>query len=122
MGVTPGQPGSSAFAGPWITVYDSYRGVASSRPLSTQEKGAIIAATTLIAGPAMLLGRAGIFGSTKLAHILWKARFVSVPFIGRGGPDVYPTSTEFLLDWSDPRLRGYGPSRPSLGRAHHLYL
>ena len=91
-------------------MYDSYRGASTGRPLSLEEKGAFIAATTLIAGPAMILGRAGLFGSTKLAHLVWKARFATVPYAlspGGGGPGVSPTSTEIPLDWSDPRLRGY---------------
>jgi len=111
MPETPGMSGGPGFSGTMMTVYDSYRGLGYGRPLSTGEKGAFIAATTLMAGPAMLLGRAGLFGSTKLAHFVWKARFVSVPYAlspGGGGPGVSPTSTEILLDWSDPRLRGYG--------------
>ena len=114
MPETPGLPGGPGFAGTMMTVYDSYRGVgiSNARPLSTEEKGALIAAMTLAAGPGMILGRVGVFGSTKLAHLLWKGRFASVPFAlspGGGGPGVSPTSTEILLDWSDPRLRGYGP-------------
>jgi len=113
MAVTPGQPGSSAFgSGPRMTVYGSYRGRGYGRPLSIEEKGAIIAATTLAAGPAMILGRVGLLGSTKLAHFVWKARFASVPFAlspGGGGPGVSPTSTVIPLDWTDPRLRGYVP-------------
>ena len=97
-------------------MYDRYRGVGIShaRPLTTTEKGFLIAGTTLIAGPAMILGRAGMFGSTKLAHLVWKGRFATVPFAlgpGGGGPGYTPTSTAILLDdWSNPRLRGYRPS------------
>ena len=98
-------------------MYDQYRGVGIShaRPLSTTEKGILIAGTTLVSGPAMLLGRAGLFGSTKLAHLVWKGRFATVPFTlspGGGGPGTYPTSTAILLDgegWTNPLLRGYRP-------------
>ena len=111
MPETPGQPGGPS-GGAMVTFYGSYRGAGNYRPFSLEEKAAFIAATTLISGPAMLLGRAGLFGSTKLAHLVWKGRFASVPYAlspGGGGPGVSPTSTEILLDWSDPRLRGYGP-------------
>ncbi len=99
-----------------MTVYDEYGGVGIShaRPFTTTEKGFLIAGTTLFAGPAMILGRAGMFGSTKLAHLMWKARFGTVPFAlgpGGGGPGSYPTSTTILIDdWSNPLLRGYRPS------------
>ena len=107
----PGQPGGPS-GGAMVSMYGSYRGAGHHRPLSLEEKAAFIAATTLIAGPAMLLGRAGLFGSTKLAHLVWKARFATVPYAlspGGGGPGVSPTSTEILLDWYDPRFRGYAP-------------
>ena len=63
-------------------MYDQYGGVGIShaRPLTTTEKGFLIAGTTLVSGPAMLLGRAGVFGSTKLAHLMWKGRFFYGPF------------------------------------------
>ena len=97
-------------------MYDQYGGVgiSNARPLSATEKGFIIAGTTLVSGPAMLLGRAGMFGSTKLAHLVWKGRFATVPFAlspRGGGPGLTPTSTIiFLDDWSNPLLRGYRPS------------
>ena len=97
-------------------MYDQYGGVGIShaRPLTTTEKGFLIAGTTLVSGPAMLLGRAGVFGSTKLAHLMWKGRFSTVPFVlspGGGGPGHSPTSTTILLDdWSNPLLRGYRPT------------
>ena len=107
MPETPGMPGGPGFSGTMMTVYDTYRGIHFGRPLSTEEKGVLIAASTLATGPWMIMGRAGV-----LAHTIWKARIASVPFVlspGGGGPGVYPTSTDILLDWDDPRLRGYGP-------------
>ena len=59
----------------------------------------------------MILGRAGVLGSVRLAHVLWKGRFATVPFaLGGGGPEDYLTSTNTPIDWSDPRYRGYRPS------------
>ena len=61
----------------------------------------------------MILGRAGIFGSIKLAHLVWKARFFTVPYAlapGGGGPGDSLTSTDTPIDWSDPHYRGYRPT------------
>ena len=107
MPQTPGMPGGPGFSGTTMTVYESYRGLGYGRPLSLEEKGVFLAASTLVAGPLMIMGRTG-----ALAHTIWKARIASVPYVlspGGGGPGVSPTSTEILLDWTDPRLRGYGP-------------
>ena len=56
----------------------------------------------------MILGRAGVLGSVRLAHVLWKGRFATVPLaLGGGGPEDSITSTDTPIDWSDPRRRGY---------------
>ena len=55
----------------------------------------------------MILGRAGVLGSVRLAHVLWKSRFATVPFaLGGGGPEDSPTSTDLY----DRHHRGYQPS------------
>ena len=47
----------------------------------------------------MILGRAGVLGSVRLAHILWKGRFASVPLaLGGGGPEDSLTSTDSLSE------------------------
>ena len=107
MPETPGLPGSPSGGGiygpGYWYMYGTPGTVWRSKPLTTEQKGVIIAASTLAAGPAMLLGRAGLFGSTKLAHLVWKARFATVPYAlspGGGGPGLTPTSTEgFSYDY-----------------------
>ena len=95
-----------------MSVYDEYSGVSSpiwtAPPLSLEQKGVIIAATTL-AFPLLARG-----GSLGLA--IWKTRpaFIYAGLSPRGGgPGHTLTSTAILLDsegWSNPLLRGYRPS------------
>jgi hypothetical protein len=73
-------------------------GIDSHRPLTTTEKGLLIAGTTLATGPLAVLG-----GGSRLALFAWKARPFTVPLAfgmtprlpGGGGPGSgTPTSTD----------------------------
>ena len=90
-----------------MTFYSSYRGAGTGRPLSLEEKGSLIALGTLLAPHAVLALGGAVRGLTLTRYGLKAA----IPFFlspGGGGPGVSPTSTEISLDWTDPRLRGYG--------------
>jgi hypothetical protein len=84
--------------------YESYRGVSNHRPLTTTEKGLIVAGSTLVGGPASI-----IWGGGRLALALWKLRPFTIPFLfpspspGGGGPGQFPISTD-----SPPSMREQG--------------
>ncbi len=96
-------------------MYDQYRGVGIShaRPLTLEEKGALLALGTLMAPHAIM----ALGGGWKTLGLVRKAlTWGVIPFAlspGGGGPRTYPTSTTILLDaegWSNPLLRGYRPT------------
>ena len=98
---TPGSPGGPGWSGVYWPAYGIYRplnyGIDSHRPLTTTEKGVLIAATTLVGGPLAILG-----GGSRAAFLLWKLRPLTIPLLleststspGGGGPGQSLTSTD----------------------------
>ncbi len=78
-------------------------GIDSHRPLTTNEKGLLIAGSTLAGGPLAIATR-----GSKLALWLWKIRPATIPFLfpstdspGGGGPGHSPTSTDTPLSLAE---------------------
>jgi hypothetical protein len=77
--------------------YAAYRrnsgsSVSRRRPLTTTEKGLLIAFTTLVSAPIAILGRGG-----QVAFWAWKLRPIAIPLaFGVGMEPIVPTGLEFL--------------------------
>jgi hypothetical protein len=100
IGETPGFPGGSGSSGFYNPVYgiympyESYRGVSNHRPLTTNEKGALLALSTLYLPISIVrgagLGTAALWKLTRLTGILGLG-YSDSP--GGGGPGHSLTST-----------------------------
>ena len=69
-------------------------GIDSHRPLTTTEKGLLIAATTVAAPPLAILS-----GGSRLALLAWKLRPLTIPFAMGSGFDmgsIVPGGLDFL--------------------------